>query len=215
MKDNAVIFALDGTLLDTLDDLTESVNFALKNAGYPEKTKEEVRKNAGGSIGELIRASVPKGTTWEESWELIEPCNKHFTEADGAAKAYDGITEMLDALRASGVKIGIISDKPDDKAKAAAEKFFGDRVDCVIGEAEDVKQRPAPDMVFAAIKELGVLPTHTVYVGNDARDVQIAKNAGVKGVMVSWGYKDREYLENHAAKEIVSTPDELLAKLNK
>lgn len=213
MKDNAVIFALDGTLLDTLDDLTESVNYALKKGGYPELTRDEVRKNAGGSIGDLIRKSVPRGTTWEESWELIAPCNERFTEAQGSAKAYDGISELLDTLKKDGIKAAVVSDKPDDKAKAAVEKYFGDRVSFVYGEAEGVKKRPAPDMLFSAMKEMGVLPTHTTYVGNDALDVQIAKNAGINGVMVSWGYKDRAYLENHAALKIVDTPDELLAEI--
>ena len=211
MKNNAVIFALDGTLLDTLDDLVESVNFALKKGGYPARTKEEVRKAAGGSMGDIVRKSVPKGTTWEESWELIEPCNQHFLEADGGAKAYKGAKKLIEALVEKGFKVAIISDKPEENAKKAVKKYFGSKVEFVYGLNEDTKKRPAPDMIFNAVKDMKVLPTHTTYVGNDALDVQMAKNAGIKGITVSWGYKDREYLENHAAGTIVDTPEELLA----
>lgn len=213
MKNNAVIFALDGTLLDTLDDLTESVNFALKKGGYPERTKEEVRKAAGGSMGDIIRRSVPRGTTWEESWELIEPCNQHFLETDGSAKAYKGAKKLVEALIEKGVKVAIVSDKPEENAKKAVKKYFGSKVEFVYGQNGTTKKRPAPDLVFNAIKDMKVLPTHTTYVGNDAMDVQMAKNAGVKGITVSWGYKDRAYLENHAAGTIVDTIDELLAML--
>ncbi|MCI8590097.1 MAG: HAD family hydrolase [Clostridiales bacterium] len=211
MKHAAVIFNLEGTLLDTLEDLTAVVNKTLKDKGYPEKTPEEIKKCVGNNMGELIRAAVPKGTTWEESYDLIEPCYKAYAESNtGNNKPYDGIIEMLDALCKEDVKIAIISNKPEETAKELCKQFFGDRAAIVIGEKEDVKALPAPDLIFGAAKEMGVLLNHIVFVGNTKADVQAAKNAGVDGIAVSWGFKDRTYLENHAASTIADTPAELI-----
>ena len=214
MKHAAVIFNLEGTLLDTLEDLTAAVNKTLKDANYPEKTKEEIKKCVGNNMGELIRAAVPKGTTWEESYDLIEPCYKAYAESNtGNSKPYDGIVEMLDELCKEGVKIAIISNKPESMAQELSKEAFGDRVSLVLGEKEDVKALPAPDLIFGAAKEMGVLLNHILYVGNTKADVQAAKNAGVDGIAVSWGFKDKIYLENHGANVIVDTPAQLIEKI--
>ncbi len=218
MKYSAVIFNLDGTLLDTLGDLTAAVNHALKGANYPEKTEEEVRKAIGNSMGETIRHSVPRGTTWEESWELIEPCDKYFAEnCTEQTKAYKGVLKLLDALKKEGIKVAVIANRTDEQAKAICKKFFGRRVALTVGEKEGVKKSPAPDMLIEIMKEFDVSMNEVAYVGNIATDVQLAKNAGVKGFAVSWGFKDRNSIENHGGRgtTIVDTPEELLALLVK
>lgn len=211
MKHSAVIFTLDGTLLDTLGDLTAAVNHAMAKGGYPERTAEEVKGFVGNSMGDLIRRAVPRGTTWEESWELIGPCNEYYAEnCTDATKAQKGITALLNTLKKEGVKVAVISDKPEEHAKKIAKKFFGSRVAFVMGEKEGMKKKPAPDMIFSAMEALGVDRAQTVMVGCTDTEVQMARNAGVKSISVTWGYKDRHYLENHTAKVIVDTPDQLL-----
>lgn len=214
MKHSAVIFDLDGTLLDTLGDLTDAVNHALAKNDYPARTAEEVRGFIGNGMGALIRRAVPRGTTWEESWELIAPCNDYYAEhCTDQTKAYDGITEMLDTLEKEGVKVAVVSNKPDVHAKEICKKFFGEKVQYVLGETEEIKKKPAPDMVFKAMEELGVDRSQVVFVGDSDADIQAAKNAGVECISVSWGFKDRYFLENHCAKKIVDTPAQLLENL--
>ena len=214
MKHSAVIFDLDGTLLDTLDDLTTAVNRALKKGNYPERTRDEVRDFVGNGIGALIRRAVPKGTTWEESYDLIAPCNEYYAETcTENTKAYDGIIDMLDELKKAGIKIAVVSNKPDVHAQEICKKFFADRIDFVIGEKEGTKKKPAPDMVFAAMEALDTSYSQIVFVGDADTDIQAAKNAGIECISVSWGFKDKYFLQNHCAKKIVDTPKELLAAL--
>ena len=195
MKHSAVIFDLDGTLLDTLDDLTAAVNYALKKGNYPERTRDEVRKFVGNGMGSLIRRAVPKGTTWEESWEIIEPCNQFYSEnCTESTKPYPGIEELLDRCN----------------AKKICEKFFPGKADYVLGAKDGVNQKPAPDMIFEAMDAIGVEPNGIVVVGDGDTDVQAAKNAGVDCISVTWGFKDRYFLENHCAKVIVDTVDEVM-----
>ncbi len=211
MKHSAVIFDLDGTLLDTLDDLTAAVNYALKKGNYPERTRDEVRKFVGNGMGSLIRRAVPKGTTWEESWEIIEPCNQFYSEnCTESTKPYPGIEELLDRCKAEGLKIAVVSNKPDEHAKKICEKFFPGKADYVLGAKDGVNQKPAPDMIFEAMDAIGVEPNGIVVVGDGDTDVQAAKNAGVDCISVTWGFKDRYFLENHCAKVIVDTVDEVM-----
>ena len=122
---------------------------------------------------------------------------------------------MLDALKKDGVKVAVIANRTDEQAKALCKKFFGKRVALAVGEKEDVKKSPAPDMLISIMKEFDVSMTEVAYVGNIGSDIQLAKNAGVKGITVSWGFKDRHYIENHGGKDctIVDTPEELIEHL--
>jgi len=214
MKYTAVIFGLDGTLLNTLSDLTDAVNKALAKGGYPARTEAEIAEFTGKSTGELIRRAVPKGTTWEESWELIAPCNEYYSApASEKTVPYDGIVDLLDKLKAEGVKIAAISQKPQEAAEEMAKAAFGDRLDVVVGEKEESKKIPAPDMIFEIIDKLGVNNYEVLVVGDNDCILQTAKNAGVKCINVTWGFKTRYFLENHSATDIVDTAEELLAKM--
>lgn len=153
MKHAAVIFSLEGTLLDTLEDLTSVVNKTLKGAGYPEKTKEEIAKGVGNNMGELIRAVVPKGTTWEESYDLIAPCYEEYANSNtGSTKPYDGVLDLLKTLQKEGVKVAVISNKPEQTAIDLCKTALDDCVSVVLGAKDEIKGLPAPDLIFAAAK---------------------------------------------------------------
>ena len=162
-------------------------------------------------MGELIRAVVPKGTTWEESYDLIAPCYEEYANSNtGSTKPYDGVLDLLKTLQKEGVKVAVISNKPEQTAIDLCKTALDDCVSVVLGAKDEIKGLPAPDLIFAAAKELDVPLFKVLAVGNTKADVQAARNAGVDGVAVSWGFKSRTALENQSAKVIVDTPAELL-----
>ena len=195
MKYNTVIFDLDGTLLNTLEDLGDSVNHALKSFGYPERTYEEVRRFVGNGIKELMFKAVPKGTD-EETAHKTAP--------------YDGIIELLETLKSNGFKLGIVSNKYDFGVKNLNKYYFKDLIPVAIGEREGVRRKPAPDTVLTAMKELNAQKESTLYVGDSGSDMITAQNTGVKGVGVTWGFRDAKSLKESGADFLVDSPAQLL-----
>ena len=214
MKLKAVIWDLDGTLLNTLCDLAASTNAALAACGLPLRTQDEVRCFVGNGVRKLIERAVPGGT----DGEMIDRVYAAFVEHYGAhsrdeSRPYDGVPELLDALLARGVKLAIVSNKIDFAVKELSRAYFGERMQVAVGDAPERRIKPAPDSVLEAMRQLGVTREETVYVGDSDVDVATARNAGVTCCAVSWGFRSAESLRAAGAEHIAGSPAELLSML--
>ena len=211
MKYNCAIFDLDGTLLDTLCDLRDSVNFALSKNGLPERTTEEIRSFVGNGIRLLIERSVPENTDAELTDKCFDDFKAHYKDnSANLTKAYDGINELLYELKSSGIRLAVVSNKADFAVKALVEKYFHDVFDSAIGEKEGVKRKPAPDTVFAVINELNVNKNEVIYIGDSEVDIETAKNADIPCICVTWGFRDKDVLEKLCPEYIIDSPKKIL-----
>lgn len=213
MKIKAVIFDLDGTLLNTLDDLYLSVNHMLEKFGLPLRSKKEVRNFLGSGVKVLVDKSLPAsfdGNREECLSVFKEYYDKH--ESDHTAP-YDGIKAVLMKLHEKGVKSAIVSNKYDAAVKRLKEDYFGSLVDFAVGEGNGVRIKPAPDGVEKALAELGVKKQESVYAGDSEVDILTAKNADMNFIAVSWGFRDRDRLIETGAETIIDKPDELLGAI--
>ena len=202
-----VIFDLDGTLLDTLQDLADSTNFALAAHHMPPRTVGEVRAFVGNGVGLLIHRAVPAGTPPEEEAACLADFRAHYLDnMEHKTAPYPGIPELLDRLRAAGISTAVVSNKFDGAVKGLCRRYFGARIPVAIGESAGTARKPAPDTVFRALAELGADPAGAVYVGDSVVDIATAKNAGLPCVSVSWGFRDAAFLAEHGAARIVHTP---------
>lgn len=212
-KFDALIFDLDGTLLDTLDDLANSVNHALVLHGQPARRKADIRAFLGNGIRNLIRRSVREGTS-EALYEEIFDCFKaYYVEHCMERTApYAGIMPMLATLKETGMGLAIVSNKLDAAVKLLNARFFEDYVSIAVGESATVRRKPCPDAVFAAMEKLGCDASSTAYVGDSEVDVETARNAGIPCISVLWGFRDEDFLRERFPKGIFAkTPEELLA----
>lgn len=207
----AVIFDLDGTLLNTLDDLAASVNFALKDCGYPERTIEEVRAFIGNGVIKLMQRATPDGISQEEFDRCFESFRTHYLKhMFDTTKPYDGILPLLDTLKAAGIKTAVVSNKLHSGVVGLCKDFFGDRLTCAFGVLDESERKPAPANVFKAIKEMQVEAADCVYVGDSEVDVQTANNAGLDCIAVTWGYRDPDVLKMNSPKYMIEKPEEIL-----
>lgn len=214
MKYEAVIFDLDGTLLDSIDDIRDSVNHTMTALGLPEISREQALARVGNGSGRLIELCVPGG----RDGALLEPALSEYSRWYAAhclikTKPYDGILELLAALGERGVKCAIVSNKPDEAVRSIAERFFSGLVLSAVGERPGVRRKPAPDTILKAALELGAAPEKCVYVGDTEVDIMSARNAGMDCVTVLWGFRSREELIDAGAAVFAETPGELLERL--
>lgn len=209
MKYKLVIFDLDGTILDTLEDLTNAVNFALSESGFPAHTIDEVRMFVGNGIRKLIERAVPKGTREHE----IQKVHENFTEfykvhcADNTCP-YEGIEDLLKSLKNAGCLTAVVSNKADYAVQELCRRYFPGLFDSVAGERQGIRKKPAPDTVNAVLAHLGISQSEAVYVGDSDVDIMTAANAHMDIISVDWGFRSRECLINAGAKIIVSSPYE-------
>ena len=195
MKYDLVIFDLDGTLLNTLEDLAFACNTALAEFGFPRRSTEEVRTFIGNGVARLIRRAVPEGTTDETIAEVLSRFKAIYTDnVNVHTVPYPGIPELLDALRAAGVKCAVNSNKVDNAVQLLCDAHFDGRLDLALGERRDIPKKPAPDGARRIMNTLGVTPERTLYVGDGDADLLTAQNAGIDSAWVSWGYRRREEL---------------------
>lgn len=209
-KYDAVIFDMDGTLLNTLDDLADAVNYALRRMGMPERTLEEVRYFVGNGVRRLMELSVPDGfdnPAFEKTFAVFK---EYYGEhCNDKTRAYDGVVELLRELRDEGYALAIVSNKLDSAVKELSEIYFQGIVKVAIGEREGVAKKPAPDTVYAALKELRMPAERAVYVGDSDVDVMTAKNSGLPCISVLWGFRDRKFLEENGGVTFAETPREV------
>lgn len=211
MKYSTIIFDLDGTLLNTLDDLAASVNYAMRECGFPERTTDEVRRFIGNGVHVLIRRAAPDDITDEQYWEAYNHFEKHYAVHNRDKTApYDGITELLNELKSRGYRLSIVSNKIDFAVKALREEFFRDVIDAAVGDCEDTANKPAPDMVHKAMRQLGAELRDCIYVGDTDVDIETAKNSEMPCICVSWGFRSRDELEGYGAEMIADKPSDIL-----
>ena len=210
------IFDLDGTLLDTLDDLTDSMNYMLGKHNFPLRTRNEVRNFVGNGVRKLVERAIP--TEYKADDEFIDKFYNDFSlyynsHSDVKTSPYPGTLDMLDKLLENGFDIAIVSNKIDSAVKSLSAKFFGERIKSAIGEKPSVRHKPEPDMVFMAMEEMGADKENSIYIGDSEGDIQTAKNAGIPCISVRWGFKDRKFLEDSGATVIVESMEELGERL--
>lgn len=213
-KYKAVLFDLDGTLLNTLEDLTDSVNWVLRKYGFPEQEGDAVRRFLGNGAEHLMRGMLPQNIAEEDFAKYLEEYKAYYKEhMEIKTGPYAGIPELLEDLRAAGLQTGVVSNKFDGAVKGLCRKYFPDCIDAAAGEreADGVRRKPAPDMVLAAAEELDVEPKDCVYVGDSETDILTAKNAEMDCIAVTWGFRDEEVLKEAGAVMLVHTSEELKA----
>ena len=210
MKYQAILFDMDGTLLDTLTDMQDAVNHVLAAHGLPLRTLEEVRRFVGNGAGPLIHRALPEGYPQEQK-VLAE--YRAYYQAHNCVQTcpYPGIPELLEQLRQRGLKLAVVSNKPDATTKTLAARFFPGLP--AFGQRDDVPPKPSPDLVFRALDTLGVAAADAVYVGDSEVDVATARNAGLPLAAVSWGFRGRQALAQAGAETIVDTAEQLLEVL--
>ncbi len=212
-KITTVVFDLDGTLLDTLEDLKEAVNHAMDFCGMPRRTLDEVRRFVGNGVKKLMVRAVPYGENNPDFDRAFDAFKQYYGEhCNDATRAYDGIPELLDVLKNSGYTLAIVSNKIDSAVQDLTNKYFP-QVDVAIGDREHLQRKPYPDSVNLALKELGKTREETVYVGDSDVDLATAKNAGLPCISVLWGFRDREFLVEHGAETFVEKPMEIMKAL--
>lgn len=205
MKDTAIIWDLDGTLLDTLEDLKDAVNYALTRFHCPERTLEEIRRFVGNGAALLIRRAMPGDSTLDPQEVLA--CYRDYYDAHCRIKTgpYPGIMEVLEKLQCLGYPMAVVSNKPDTAVKTLCSQFFPGLY--ARGESGECPRKPAPDMVFRAMEALGV--TRCIYVGDSEVDVATAKNANVPCLSVLWGFRDRDVLTQAGAAHFCENTKQL------
>ena len=207
------IFDLDGTLLDTLGDLAASVNYALRTHAMPEHTIDDVRRFVGNGVRKLMERAIPDGGSNPDFEATFATFRQYYmAHSLDTTKPYDGIPETLEALKAKGCHLAVVSNKMMAATQELCRHFFPDIIEVAIGEneAEGIRKKPAPDTVIAALRQLGVGQEGAVYVGDSDVDIETARNSGLPCISVLWGFRDRDFLLQHGAKTFISNPSELL-----
>ncbi len=219
----AVIFDLDGTLLNTLDDLTAAIDHALIGLSRESLTAERVRRFVGNGVPKLIKRALfyTSGMDSESAGvpDMFDECLEMFTEyynehSADRTRLYDGIKDMLKSLNVAHVKTAVVTNKYDAAAQALKEKFFPE-VDFIVGTRDGIRPKPAPDGVERALKALGAERSDCIYVGDGETDIATAKNCGLPVAAVTWGFRDRDELAALSPDHIVDSPRELLDLLER
>lgn len=205
------IFDLDGTLLDTIGDLASSCNYALRRMNMPERSLDEVRRFVGNGVRMLILRAVPEGTSPEVAEETLAVFKSHYVDHNlDTTHPYDGIMQLLQALKLRGKNVAVVSNKFYDATRELCRHFFGTLVDVAIGEREDIARKPAPDTVLEALRQMNVSAEGAVYIGDSDVDVATAENSGMPCISVLWGFRDRDFLVSHGATVLVEQPGDIL-----
>lgn len=206
------IFDLDGTLLDTLQDLANSVNYALRKHDMPEHSIDDIRRFVGNGVRKLMERAVPEGEQNPQFEATFATFRQHYMEHSlDTTRPYDGIPELLRALKQKGCRLAVVSNKMMEATQELCAHFFPE-IEVAIGEheAEGIRKKPAPDTVREALRQLGVGTENAVYVGDSDVDIMTARNSGLPCISVLWGFRDRDFLTAHGATTFVSHPSELL-----
>ena len=213
MKDfETYIFDLDGTLLSTLNDLAASTNYALRWAGLPERSVEEIRMFVGNGVKLLMERAIPDGINNPKFEETYAKFREHYMEHNlDTTRPYDGIPELLRELKGRGKKLAIVSNKFYAATQELAKHFFPDTIEIAIGERDNIRKKPAPDTVLEALKQLNASKAGAVYIGDSDVDIMTAKNCELPCISVLWGFRDKEFLIKHGGKIFVDKPSEILS----
>ena len=213
MKIRGVLFDLDGTLLNTLPDLTFISNQTMKEAGYPTHTEDEVKWYIGNGVELLFKRSLPPDVqlSEEEYQALFAKMRANYLKYQNTlTEVYPGIEEMLKALKEMGVKSAIVTNKMDSAAKEVQKKYFGDLIDYSIGARDDLRLKPYPDQGMEALKVLGLKPEECIYVGDSDTDIETGNNLRMPSIGCAWGFRGEEFLKEHGAVHIARVPADIV-----
>ncbi len=211
LKYKLIIFNLDGTILNTLDDLYLSTAYALKKYALPARTRDEVQKFIGNGVHKLIERAVPSDTSDELTEEVYnEFCRHYFLHSADNTKPYSGIIELLKELKNAGCALAVVSNKKNDAVKPLCDMYFPGIFDIAVGERDGIQRKPAPDSVFEVLCRLGYDKIDSVYIGDSEVDIQTAQNAGIDCISVSWGFKDKDFLKANGAQSICDSVDDMM-----
>ncbi len=214
MRYKAILWDLDGTLLDTLCDLTTAVNAVLGARGYPARTAEEVRAFVGNGARLLIKRALPPESDDTMVDTVLRDFNTYYkAHCREATAPYEGLIPLLARLQAKGVRLGVVSNKPHYAVVPLAKEHFGDLLELAVGSQDGLPRKPAPDAVYRMMEQLGVTAEETLYIGDSEVDVETARNAGVDGLFVTWGFRTAQQLQAAGAHHVVDTVEELTALL--
>ncbi|MDO4519474.1 MAG: HAD-IA family hydrolase [Eubacteriales bacterium] len=214
MRYKLAIFDLDGTILNTLEDLADATNYVMDRLGMPKRTIEEVRRFVGNGIHRLLELAVVEGTTDEGVDRAFDIFNEYYREhcAD-KTQPYDGIMDVLKALRENGVLTAVVSNKADYGVQSLCEDYFPGMFDFAVGEKQGIRRKPYPDSVLAVLNRFGVEKKDAVYIGDSEVDFATAKNAGLDVLMVGWGFRSAESLMELGAEKIMEKPAQILDQI--
>ncbi len=206
-----LIFDMDGTVLDTLGDLTEAINHTMRTFSEPEHTIDEIRSFVGNGPIKLMERSVPRKLDEKEFNEHLRIYKEYYAAHNrDLTKPYDGIVELMQRAKSEGMKIGIVSNKHHSAVVELSEYYFKGLVDVAVGNKPGAKTKPDPEVVFDAMETLGAKPDTTVYIGDSDVDAATAEAAGLDCILVTWGFRSRELLEKQRSVAVVDTVKELL-----
>ena len=208
---DTIIFDLDGTLLDTLEDLADAVNHALSQMQMPQRTLDEVRQFVGNGVAKLIQRAVPAGTSPEQTAQALEIFKAYYDlHKEDKTAPYAGINELLSVLHQRGYKLAVVSNKFDRAVKDLMPRYFPGLIHAAAGEDEEhgVPKKPDPTMVHRVMEELGA--QKAVYVGDSEVDMETARNSGLPCISVTWGFRARDFLLANGATVLADTPAEIL-----
>lgn len=207
-----ILFDMDGTVLDTLEDLWASTNAVLRELGHPERTLAEIRSYVGNGAANQIRCAMPAGSSDAALADALARYRVHYAaHCREHTRPYPGVVPMLEALAAAGKRLAVVSNKPDGAVRLLNQEYFGALLPVAIGETPERRRKPAPDTVEAALAALGADKAGAVYVGDSEVDVATARSAGLPLIAVSWGFRSREQLVAAGAEIVADTPEQLLA----
>ena len=212
MKYRLALFDMDGTILDTLEDLTDATNVIMDKYGYPTHGIDAVRGFVGNGLRKLIERATPADTDAAKIDAMLADFKVYYADhcAD-KTRPYDGVREMIARLRAKGILTAVVSNKVDEGVQELVKEYFPGLFDLAVGERPDVKPKPAPDMVFSALERMGVDIRDAVFIGDSDVDLKTAQNAGIDGIFVDWGFRTPEVLRSLGAEIVVSTPEQVEA----
>lgn len=213
-KYEAVIFDLDGTLLNTLEDLMDSVNFGLKKYHMPTRTLEEIRKFVGNGVQRLIARAVPIGTDADMQERVFEAFKEHYREhCNDKTDLYPGIPDLLTGLKKQGFAMAIVSNKLQEGVDALYNQYFKEYLQTAIGARDGIQKKPAPDSVMEALNVLHISKENAVYIGDSEVDIATARNAQMDCITVTWGFRTRQEQESAGAATFVDRPEDIIPLL--
>ena len=211
MKYELLVFDMDGTILDTLEDLKNSMNYTLRLYHMPERTLDEIRAFVGNGIRRLIERAVVAGTSDEQITAMYKDFMKYYeVHCADNTKPYDGILDTIRHLRSLGYKTAVVSNKAHPAVLELCDQYFPRLFDLAIGEKPDIARKPAPDMVHMALNRFNIPKEKAVYIGDSDVDVATARNSELDMIAVDWGFRSRECLMEQGATTIISKPEEIL-----
>ena len=211
MKISAIIFDLDGTLMDTLQDLCISTNYALEKFGFPQHRIEAVRSFVGNGVRVLMERALPHGASNPLFEDVFCAFKEHYVaHCRDHSGLYPGVADMLDSLCASGYQLAMVSNKLQAGVTELQASYFSSWIRIAVGERPDLHRKPAPDMVLQAVRELGCPLDEVVYIGDSDVDIETAKNCGIPCISVLWGFRDRSFLKTCGASYMAEAPQDVV-----